>query len=80
MAFYCLTRFGVLCTVTWFCVLLLLIVFPITTNASAWYFQSALLTALGVLALAVYAFSTTLAGRPLWQDQPGDVSAGGVGA
>jgi serine/threonine-protein kinase len=69
MAFYCLTRFGVLCTVTWFCILLLLIVFPITTDASVWYFQHGLLTALGVLALAIYAFRMTLAGRPLWQKQ-----------
>jgi hypothetical protein len=43
--------------------------FPLTSNLSAWYAKDALLAMGIVLALAVYGFRTTLAGRPLWRDE-----------
>jgi hypothetical protein len=66
---YVLTRFGVLTVIVLNFVQILLRTFPLTTHLSAWYAQSALLAMAGVLALAIYAFHTTLAGRPLWRDE-----------
>jgi hypothetical protein len=43
--------------------------FPLTTHLSVWYAKDALLALVSVLALAIYAFHTTLAGRPLWRDE-----------
>jgi serine/threonine-protein kinase len=43
---------------------------PLTLDFSAWYFSSALLPLLSVVALAVWGFYTSLAGQKLWQ---GDV-------
>jgi serine/threonine-protein kinase len=66
---YALTRFGVVAGMAAVFVHLLLRSFPLTTHLSAWYAKSAVLAMLSVLALAVYAFHTTLAGRPLWRDE-----------
>jgi hypothetical protein len=43
--------------------------FPLTANLAAWYAPSSLLVMLSVVAVAVYGFRTTLAGRPLWRDE-----------
>jgi serine/threonine-protein kinase len=43
--------------------------FPLTTNWSAWYAQSALLAVCVVIALALYGFLTTVSVRPLTQNK-----------
>jgi serine/threonine-protein kinase len=40
---------------------------PITANASAWYFANAAFIVASVLALAVWGFCTSIAGRRLWK-------------
>ena len=40
---------------------------PITSNASAWYFANAAFMVASVLALAVWGFVTSIAGRRLWK-------------
>jgi hypothetical protein len=62
-------RFGVVTAVTFVFTWIVLAHFPLTADLSAWYATSALLTMASVLALAIYGFRTTLAGRPLWRDQ-----------
>jgi hypothetical protein len=69
LSLYVLTRFGVLAVIVLNFVQILLRTFPLTTHLSAWYAQSALLAMASVLALAIYGFHTTLAGRPLWRDE-----------
>jgi hypothetical protein len=66
---YALTRFGVVAGMAAVFVHLVPRSFPLTTHLSAWYAKSALLAMASVLALAIYAFHTTLAGRPLWRDE-----------
>jgi len=66
---YALARFGVVAAMATVFAHLVLRSFPLTTHLSAWYAKSALLAMLSVLALAIYAFHTTLAGRPLWRDE-----------
>jgi hypothetical protein len=66
---YALARFGLVTTTVLIFVLTTLGRFPLTANLSAWYASSALLVLLSVLALAIYGFRTTLAGRPLWRDE-----------
>jgi len=66
---YAMTRFGVLTLIALIFVEQVLRTFPLTTHLPAWYAKSAVLAMLSVLALAVYAFHTTLAGRPLWRDE-----------
>jgi serine/threonine-protein kinase len=41
---------------------------PWTTSVSAWYARTSLLAIAAILAVAIYGFRTTLAGRPLWRD------------
>jgi hypothetical protein len=64
-----LLRLGLLPVIVVVFTLLLLRAFPLTSNLSAWYAKDALLAMGVVLALAVYGFHTTLAGRPLWRDE-----------
>jgi hypothetical protein len=66
---YALTRFGVVTGMATIFVHLVLRSFPLTTHLSAWYAKSALLAMASVLALSIYAFHTTLAGRPLWRGE-----------
>jgi hypothetical protein len=66
---YVMTRLGVLSLIALIFVDNVLRTFPLTTHLPAWYAKSAVLAMLSVLALAVYAFHTTLAGRPLWRDE-----------
>ena len=66
---YALARFGLVTTTVLIFVWTTLGRFPLTANLSAWYASSALLVILSVLALAIFAFHTTLAGRPLWRGE-----------
>jgi serine/threonine-protein kinase len=66
---YALARFGLVTTTLFIFAGAILSRFPLTANLSAWYAPSALVAVLIVLAIAVYAFHTTLAGRPLWRDE-----------
>jgi serine/threonine-protein kinase len=67
---YALTRFGVLSTSAYLYVYNIVVGFPSPINQSAWYAEIATLAGLVILALAVYAFRITLAGRPLWAPGP----------
>ena len=42
---------------------------PLTSNLSAWYARDGMIAIAIVLALAIYGFRTTLAGRSLWRDE-----------
>jgi hypothetical protein len=42
---------------------------PWTVSISEWYSKTALLAIAAILAVALYGFRTTLAGRPLWRDE-----------
>jgi serine/threonine protein kinase len=59
-----LTRFGVLTAAAAVFTGFTILTFPLTTNWSAWYAQSALLAMGSLIALALYGFVITLAGRP----------------
>lgn len=65
---YALTKFGVLSTLALLYVVNVSEVFPSPFSRSAWYAEGALVAVLSVVMLAVYAFRTTVAGRPLWRD------------
>ena len=66
-----IVRFGVLATValwfTFYCAIAGNA--PWTTSISAWYAKTMMLAIAAILALALYGFRTTLAGRPLWRDE-----------
>jgi len=68
LVWFALNRFGVLTTAALAYVHVIATAFPLTTNRSVWYADSALLATASILVLAVYAFHTTLAGRRLWRD------------
>jgi hypothetical protein len=42
---------------------------PWTTSVSVWYARTMFLGVAAILAVALYGFRTTLAGRPLWRDE-----------
>lgn len=65
-----LTRFGVLALAAAFVTgyLALFGSAPWTTSVTAWYATPMLLAIAVILAIAIFGFRTTLAGRPLWQD------------
>jgi hypothetical protein len=65
---YALTRFGVLTAAALVFVVNTAEVFPSPFSRSAWYADTALAAVLTVVLLAVCAFHTTVAGRPLWRD------------
>ncbi|MBZ5633138.1 MAG: protein kinase [Acidobacteriia bacterium] len=66
-----IVRFGVLATValmfTWYCAIGGGA--PWTTSVSAWYARTTMLAIAAILAVAIYGFRTTLAGRQLWRDE-----------
>ena len=64
-------RFGVLAAVSYYftCYAAAIGGAPWTTSVSAWYARTALLAIAAILAVAIYGFRTTLAGRPLWRDE-----------
>lgn len=63
---FSLTKLGLLSTAALLFANSIAGIFPPPTNPSAWYFDIAVLAATSILVLAVYAFHTALAGRPLW--------------
>ena len=65
-AVFVLTRLGLLATTSYLLFQCLCVEYPLTTDLSAWY-AGGTLFALGVaVALALYGFRTSLAGRPLF--------------
>jgi hypothetical protein len=66
-----IARFGVLAAVAYLVTVYCTIIgaAPWTTSLSAWYARTAMLAIAAILALAIYGFRTTLAGRPLWRDE-----------
>ena len=42
--------------------------FPLTTNLSAWYAHATILVSVFCLALTIYGFKVSLAGRPVFKD------------
>lgn len=66
-----IARFGVLAATTYYFTFYCTTIgaAPWTTNVSAWYARPAMLAIAAILALAIYGFRTTLAGRPLWRDE-----------
>jgi hypothetical protein len=59
-------HFGLLTSTTTFVLFNLLLLFPITTNLSAWYTGIGIAGLVLVLAFAFYAFHTSLGGQPLF--------------
>jgi hypothetical protein len=70
---FSLAEFGLLSTAAMLFANAIAAVFPPPANPSAWYFDVAVLAATSILVLAVYAFHTALAGRPLWSYRPNEV-------
>jgi DNA-binding winged helix-turn-helix (wHTH) protein len=66
MIAYALTRFGVLAAIAFIYVHDVVLIFPLTTNTSAWYAPAAMLAIGSVMALAIYAFQLALSRRRLW--------------
>jgi hypothetical protein len=66
-----IARFGVLAATVYYCVLYFAFGgdAPWTTSVSAWYARTTMLAIAAILAMAIYGFRTTLAGRPLWRDE-----------
>ena len=66
-----IVRFGVLAAVAYYFTFYCAILggAPWTTSVSVWYARTALLAIAAILAVAIYGFRTTLAGRPLWRDE-----------
>jgi serine/threonine-protein kinase len=66
---FVLMRFGLLATIaTWF-FSTLLVVFPMTTDLSAWYAGACLFALIVAVSLAIYGFRTALAGRPVFRTE-----------
>jgi hypothetical protein len=70
---FSLTKLGLLSTAALLFAKSVAVIFLPPTNPSAWYFDVAVLAATSILVLAVYAFHTALAGRPLWSHRPNEV-------
>lgn len=66
-----IVRFGVLasavCWFTFYCAIAGGV--PWTTSISVWYAKTPMLAIAAILAIAIYGFRTTLAGRPVWRDE-----------
>ena len=61
-------RFGLLCLAVGTFLAEILGGLPLTFNPSAWYFSTSIAVFGGALALVVWAFYTSMAGRRLWSD------------
>jgi hypothetical protein len=59
-------RFGILALAACLFYDTLLALLPITTQTSAWYFRTGLAGLALLLAFAIYAFHTSLGGRPIF--------------
>ncbi len=66
LAVFVMIRFGLLALVTNFVVFNILQSFPLTTQGSAWYSGISLTGILLMAAIALYAFYTSLGGRPVF--------------
>ena len=64
-----LFRFGFLSAAVGITVYRLLEATPMTYHVSSWYFGATLLTVVLVLALTIYAFRVSLAGKPVFKDE-----------
>lgn len=66
-----IVRFGVLASaVSWFTFYCSIAGgAPWSTSISVWYTRTSMLAITAILAIAIYGFRTTLAGRPLWRDE-----------
>jgi serine/threonine-protein kinase len=64
---YVMLRCGLFPYVVGACVASVLVLFPVTTDFSAWYAGSAIFTLACIVGLTGYAFHTALAGRPLFK-------------
>jgi hypothetical protein len=64
---FSLIRFGLLSTAAMLSAYSTGAAFPTPLKPSAWYFEAALVASGSIVVLALYAFHTTLAGRPLWK-------------
>ena len=69
MQLWLLLRLGMLAMVAGQFALMMLRIFPLTTDLSAWYATDAVVAMAIVLAIAIYGFRTTLGSRPLWRDE-----------
>jgi len=65
---FAMLRFGLVALIASFFVMVLLQMFPITADFSAWYAGASLFALLSVAALAALAFRASLAGRRLLGD------------
>jgi hypothetical protein len=65
LAVFCLHRYGLLATAAALFFTHLNIFYPVTSDFTAWYAADFTLALVVSLALAVYGFRTSLAGRPL---------------
>jgi hypothetical protein len=66
LAVFCLIRFGLLTLVTNYVLYGVLQTFPLTTQRSAWYAGISLAGIMLMAAIALYAFYTSLGGRPVF--------------
>jgi serine/threonine-protein kinase len=66
LAVFCLIRFGLLTLVTNYVLYGVLQTFPLTTQGSAWYAGVSLAGIMLMAAIALYAFYTSLGGRPVF--------------
>jgi hypothetical protein len=66
LAVFCLIRFGLLTLVTNYVLYGVLRTFPLTTQGSAWYAGISLAGIMLMAAIALYAFYTSLGGRPVF--------------
>jgi predicted Ser/Thr protein kinase len=66
---FVMLRFGLAALIASMLAYMLLLVFPITADFSAWYAGTSLFALLSLAALAAYAFHAALAGRPLLRDE-----------
>jgi hypothetical protein len=62
---FTLTRFGIMALIVSTFLVTVLLQYPITLDASAWYAGAGLFGLLSVAALAAYGFTIALAGHPL---------------
>ncbi|MBN2320336.1 MAG: protein kinase [Acidobacteria bacterium] len=64
--FYVLTRFGLLATANHYFAIIVTNYLPVTLDASAWYSEYSYITLAIFAAIVLYAFHTSLGGRPMF--------------
>ncbi len=68
-AAFVMVRFGLIALVSGFFVTDLLFGLPMTSDSSSWFFGAVVFAYAGVLALAIWAFHTSLGGQKLWKEE-----------